>query len=46
MYEDDVGPTSFFLVISITLSFQVKENSNSKIFTHMGFCDPKVLAKI
>ena len=31
----------FFLVISITLSFQIKQNLNSKNFVHMGFCGPK-----
>ena len=46
MYDDDVSPTLFFLVISITLPFQIKTNSNSKNFAQVGFCGLKVSTDI
>ena len=43
MYEDDVNPTWFFLVISM-VPFQVKKIKFH--FAHVSFCSPKVLTKL
>ena len=37
------GHLDFLKVISITLSFQTKQNSNSKNFADVGFCGLKLL---